>query len=109
MVDQNIDREPGRRVPAVPLEPVLDPACWTAEEMRADEAYLFHLTPTHLDEIAAAIASVEAAALPITDISRKAFSLPELGPDLTELRREILGGRGFVQIRGFPVPGRCRA
>ncbi|MDH3700918.1 MAG: TauD/TfdA family dioxygenase [Alphaproteobacteria bacterium] len=103
MVDLNSIREPGRRAPAVPREPVLDPACWTAEEMRAGAAYLFHLTPTHVDELAAAIVSVEDAAVPIMDISRNGFPLPSLGGDLSDLRREILDGRGFVQIRGFPV------
>jgi hypothetical protein len=103
MVDLNVNRDPGKRVPAVPYEPVVDPACWTADELRASEAYLFHLTPVHQAEIAAAIASVEAANLPIMEISRNDFALPTLGPALAAVCREILDGRGFVQIRGFPV------
>ncbi len=103
MVDPTTIQESEGRAPAVPGQPVLDPACWTADDMRVSGSYLFHLTPAHVEEIASAVASVQANAVPIMEISCETFALPTLRPHLAGLRREILDGRGFAQIRGFLV------
>jgi hypothetical protein len=39
------------------------------------------------------------------EIGKDAFSLPNLGPRLADMKRELLDGRGFVLIRGIPVSG----
>jgi hypothetical protein len=103
MSEQATENGVGRREPAVPYRPVVDPAAWRAAEMRKSGAYLFHLTPAHLGEIDANIKAREGRDLPIMDMRREDFPLPTLGPVLAGLRAEILDGRGFAQIRGFPV------
>jgi hypothetical protein len=90
-----------RREPAVPFEPVVDPAGWRAEALRATEEHLFHLAPGDLEEIDAAIRQVETRQIPIIDIKAREFPLPSFGRKLGDIKNEILNGRGFVQMRGF--------
>lgn len=90
-----------RREPAVPFQPVVDPAEWRAEDMKATGEYLAYLTDTDRAEIDAAIRRFEARRMPIMEMTRADFALPTLGAKLAGIRDEILYGRGFVQIRGF--------
>ena len=92
-----------KREPAVPFETVVDPAGWTAEALLESGAHLFHLTDQHLAELDESIQTLDRGDLPLMDITRREFPLPSLGRELTRLRSEILNGRGFVQMRGFPV------
>lgn len=89
--------------PAKPFEPVQDPAGWTASEMAESGEYLFHLDPTHVAELDAAVRALQDQATPIMEITRDRFPLDSLADDLRAIRSDITDGRGFVQIRGFPV------
>jgi hypothetical protein len=90
----------------IPLRPLVrGPSAWIGAELaRRPEEWVFTLTPTHLAEIAAAVAGVRGK--DIAEIRRADFPLPTLGPALDGLRAEILNGRGFVLLRGLPVTGR---
>jgi hypothetical protein len=104
MSTQATARAPGterRREPAIPFQPVVDPADWRPEDMRASGAYLFHLAPGDLQELDTAIKGVAARNIPIMTLSAGDFYLPSLGVKLAGIRDEILNGRGCVQIRGF--------
>ena len=90
-----------RREPAVPFQPVVDPAGWRAEDLSASGEHLFHLAPGDLREIDAAIRRIEADGIPMMEIKARHFRLPSLGGKLAGIRDEILDGRGFVQMRGF--------
>lgn len=90
-----------RREPAVPFQPVVDPAGWRAEALRASGEHLFHLTAGDRRELDAAIREVEARNIPIMSIAAGDFRLPSLGGKLAGIRDEILDGRGCVQMRGF--------
>ncbi len=91
------------REPAKPFEPVQDPAGWIASEMAASGDFLFHLEPAHVAELDAAVKALQDQATPIMEITRDRFPLATLADDLREIRSDITDGRGFVQIRGFPV------
>ena len=52
--------------------------------------------------------AVEAGGGDIIAIRRGDFPLPRLAPRLAEVRRELVDGRGFVQIRGLPVADMTR-
>ena len=99
----DLNQKSAVRQPAVPFQPVADPAAWTAAELEASGAHLFHLTSAHVADLDDAIRAVEAGKRPIMEITRDTFALPVLGDALAEIRSQILFGRGFVQIRGFPV------
>jgi hypothetical protein len=80
----------------------LEPACeWRAGEVGDD--YVFHLTDAHVAELDAALVAAEAQVDDVLDITRELFPLPTLGPELVEITRELVDGRGMVLIRGFPV------
>ena len=103
MSSQARDQNVANREPAVPLQPVVDPADWRAPDLAASRAFLFELTEDHIEELDQAIQAVESAGLTLMQITRDGFSLPSLAPRLAEIRQEIVDGRGFVQMRGFPV------
>jgi hypothetical protein len=88
----------------------LEPACeWRADDLA--DRYVFQLTDDHLGELDAALANAEEACADVLDITRDAFPLPTLGPQLAGLTRELIDGRGVVLIRGVPVGdyGKARA
>ncbi len=81
------------------LEP-LETGC----EWRGDDVhYVFALTDAHVDELDAALQHAEARCDDVLDITRDDFPLPALGPELVEVTRDLVDGRGVVLIRGLPV------
>ena len=92
-----------QRVPAVPMQPIIDPASWTAQELAAKDDWIFTLSNTDCDEILGAVAALENRDLAIKNVGCHDFELPRVGPILSDLRDELLNGRGFVLIRGLPV------
>jgi hypothetical protein len=84
------------------LPPELEgPAVWYGPEMAARQDWLHHLTAQEVQE-------VERAALPwagrdLAGLTPGDFPLPQLGPRLATIRREVLKGCGFALLRGLPV------
>jgi len=80
----------------------LETACeWRADEL--GDSYVFQLTDAHLDELDAALVHAEATCADVLDITRESFPLPQLGPELERVTRELVDGRGVVLIRGVRV------
>jgi hypothetical protein len=91
------------RKPAVPLQPIVDPAGWTAAELAANDHWIYTLSNTECDAIAGAVASIEKREIAIKDIKRDEFAMPGFARAMAGLRDELINGRGFVLIRGLPV------
>jgi len=91
------------REAALPLEPVIDPAAWTAAEIEADRSWQHPLTDSDIAELDAAVAAVERRGMALRDVRRADFVLPTLGPRLFGIRDDIVEGRGLALIRGVPV------
>ncbi|MDC0033632.1 TauD/TfdA family dioxygenase [Alphaproteobacteria bacterium] len=91
------------RVPATPMQPIVDPAGWTAQELAADDDWIYNLSNAECDEIITAVEMIEKRGLYIKDIGRNDFVLPRFVRVMSEMRDELLNGRGFVLIRGLPV------
>jgi hypothetical protein len=91
-----------------PSRPLIEgAAAWTGAEMREREAeWIYRLSPVEIAELDAAVESVRARGLEISEVRRADFPMPVLGPTLDRLRGEVLDGRGFVLLRGLPVEGR---
>ena len=80
----------------------LEPACeWRHDEV--GDSYVVQLTDDHVAELDAALQVAEGHTDEVLDITREMFPLPTLGPELTEIARELINGRGMVLIRGVPV------
>lgn len=101
----------GRRKPARPGMPVVDPAGWEPDELVAAGDWIYALSGEDVTEIADAADAFAASEHGLVDMVQKRFQLPHLESVLADVRRELLDGRGVVVIRGLPVAdlGRERA
>ncbi len=72
---------------------------------RRPEEWTHVFSPDELAELLAAIAAVEARGLDVVDIGPEAFPLPLLERLLRRVRKDLLQGRGFSLLRGFPSDG----
>ena len=92
-----------KRVPAIPMEPVIDPAGWPAHELEDVSSWSYRLSNQDIDELAAGVAAVKKAGVPISEVTRKDFPLKGFGDTLRDIRSELIDGRGIVMMQGFPV------
>ncbi|MEL0105328.1 MAG: TauD/TfdA family dioxygenase [Rhodospirillaceae bacterium] len=96
---------PRIRKHAKPLEPLVDPAGWTADELAASDDWIYELSEAEQADICKAVSHIEREGVPILDITRENFPLPEFDKGLAALYDELLEGRGFFLIRDVPVEG----
>jgi len=89
------------RLPAVALEPVVDPADWSALGPVRDWAY--QISAPDQDELVAAVASFRRLGLPLPEVNRHNFPLPKLAGVLADIRSELIDGRGIVMVQNFPI------
>lgn len=88
--------------PAVPLAPINDRSLWYGRDMR-DAHWIHALTSQEIADVEAAVKRVEESQLKVSDVSRREFALPKLGPVLDQINDELINGRGFYLIRGLPI------
>ena len=89
--------------------PVTGPVAWRNADVANDPSWIHHLDAEDLDELEAAAAAVQQRATPHLEFGRDDFALPTLGPKLADMLDAVENGRGFVLIRGLPVPRYDRA
>ena len=94
MANQQVQLPPG---------PIGGPAAWTGPAMDAGRDWIHVFTPVELAELDSAIRDHVAAGRAMGDISATTFRLPTLAKTLATLLEQVLHGRGFVMLRGFPV------
>ena len=82
-------------------EIVRDPSAWYGPDLANDTSWIVHLQPSHLAEIAAAMAQVSRRGLAFAALTRDDFPLPTLGPCLRAWQEEVVNGRGFYVLRGL--------
>ncbi len=92
-------------VPAdLPLHALGGPQAWYGPDLAKPPAdWTYVLSRTERMELREAIARVEARGTDVVDITDEDFPLPTLAHVLRDMRKELLHGRGFVLLRGFPV------
>ena len=79
------------------------PAAWRGAELARSETWIHRFSSGELAELDRALDGVRGLARPVLDVTRENFALPTLGPLLTEVKRELLHGRGFILFRGLPA------
>jgi len=92
-----------KRVPAVALEPVVDPAGWSPGDLGEVSTFSYRFTERDIDELGAAVAGVRRQGIPVEGVSRDNFPLKSLAEVLADVRRELMDGRGMVMMQGFPI------
>lgn len=85
------------------FEPIHGDVVWYGQDMAQRTDWLHQLEGGQIDEIEAAIERIHALRIDIIDVSQDDFPLPTLGPKLSQIRRDLVDGRGFALIRGIPV------
>jgi hypothetical protein len=88
--------------PSMPPGPVSGPSVWYGRDLQARTDWIRSFG-AELAELDAAVRAFKAGGLPLTKMSPATFPLPALGPRLGAILTEILDGRGFAMLRGFPV------
>ncbi len=92
-----------RRLPARPMEPVVDPADWSPSALKDVSGWSYKITDRDADELAQGIAAVRRSGVAAVDITRASFPLGPFGDVLADVRRELMDGRGIVMMRDFPL------
>jgi hypothetical protein len=82
------------------------PSAWYGPEMAArQKEWLIHFTPAEIAELEAAAEPLVTGKFNLGQMTAADFELPTLADKLTDLRRELIQGRGFALLRGLPVAG----
>src|SRR5688572_13460888 len=89
--------------PSMALTPVSGPGVWYGRDLQQTTDWIRHFSAGELAELDVAVRAFKAGGTPLTAISRASFPLPTLGQALEAMLVELLQGRGFVMLRGFPV------
>ena len=87
----------------MPSGPVTGPAVWYGGELQQRTDWIRAFSTAELAELDAAVRAYRASGAPLAEISPARFPLPLLGPKLGAILGELLEGRGFAMLRGFPV------
>ncbi|MBT5459936.1 MAG: TauD/TfdA family dioxygenase, partial [Rhodospirillaceae bacterium] len=91
------------REPAVPMQPIVDPAGWYPEDLAANDDWIYQLSEIEIKEVRDVVASIGARGLDILDIGRADIEMPHFDRGLAVLYGELHEGRGFFLLRGVAV------
>jgi Taurine catabolism dioxygenase TauD, TfdA family len=84
--------------------PVTGPAVWRGEDLQNSDEWIVPLTEADCDEIERGLAGV--ADIPAERIAQGDVPFPGLEERFREVAATLQDGRGFVLLRGLPVPDR---
>lgn len=87
----------------MPSGPVSGPSVWYGRDLQGRTDWIRAFSTAELAELDAAVHAFKASGAPLGEISPARFPLPLLGPRLGAILAELLEGRGFAMLRGFPV------
>ncbi|TVY26050.1 Taurine hydroxylase-like protein, partial [Lachnellula hyalina] len=80
------------------------PLVWDGKHLNDHpEKYIYNLTSAEIAEIDAAAKSFQKLALPLSAIEQSNFPLPQLGPTLRGIAKNLYQGTGLNLLRGFPI------
>jgi len=83
--------------------PFAGPANWQGIDFSGAEPWLYHLPPAVLSEFDTAMRRIRDSGGEVPALAREDFPAPSFAADADILRTEIVSGRGFVLITGFPI------
>jgi hypothetical protein len=84
-------------------KPIAGPMVWAGRELAGSTDWIHRLSAGAVNEIDAALRSVQARGLAWRDIRKKDFPLPGVSAELAQVNRDLEWGRGLVLLRGLPV------
>lgn len=84
-------------------EQIAGPSAWLGPDLANQTEWVHELDAADVNEVIAAVEAFRAQGHPFDEIRPDTFVLPTLGTRLRRILGEVLHGRGFALIRGFPV------
>ncbi len=96
---------PGMSIPQTSAHhaPITGPGVWVRSDFEDASRWRHCLSPQVLRELDQSLESIHASGKDLASVSPADFSLPSFAAQAAELRRELMSGRGFVLLQGFPV------
>ena len=88
---------------AVPTLPIGGPAAWVGSDLAASTGWRERLSERQVREIERAVDVARQTGRRTGDLTIDDFPLPTLRRTIAQWRDELLNGRGFVLVSGFPV------
>lgn len=95
--------------PSPVLSQVRHACAWYGPQMAGLSDWKVELSPAELAELDSAVDAAMAGSVDMLTMTNRDFPLPLLGVRLMALRHEVLHGRGFVLLRGWPSGERSMA
>jgi hypothetical protein len=93
----------GMNVP-YPRPLVEGPSAWKGRDLRDQpSAWIYRLSADEIAEIEAATEAALATGKDMAAITKEDFPLPRFSTTLETIRPDLLEGRGFILVRGFPT------
>jgi hypothetical protein len=86
--------------PVLPVDPA---SVWLGPEMADPAAWTVVFTDAEVDELVATAERAAHDGLTPATLTRDAFALPGLTATLERCTQDVVSGRGFVLMRGFPT------
>jgi hypothetical protein len=100
----NLARAESALAPPMPMRTIDGPAAWRGRDFKDAGAFTHRLTGDEIAEVDAAVRAIIDRRVDHIAIDRENFALPQLGKHLARIRDDVLlGGRGFIVLRGVPV------
>lgn len=82
---------------------ITGPSAWLGPDMARSSEWVHHLDDQDVAQIMGAIEAFRQSGRAFDEISPRTFALGGLADKLAGILDEVIHGRGFVLIRGFPV------
>ena len=79
------------------------PSAWKASEFKSKDDYTIEMEPRHVDVLARGLEQVKTQGLELEQINKSTFPLDDIQDLLDRVMDELLDGRGFLLLRGWPV------
>jgi len=83
--------------------PITGPMVWHGRDLAAPTDWIRPFSPAALEEIDAALRSVQRRRLEWREVGKRDFPLPGVSAELAQTNRDLEWGRGLVLLRGLPV------
>ena len=84
-------------------DPIHGPSAWLGSDLSKSHDWVYRLRDAEIAEIDAALRSVQARGIALTEISAEDFPLRTVAPVIRLWENDLHNGRGFVLVRGFPA------
>ncbi len=95
------------RTPAVPGRPVVDPADWKADDLKANRRWIFRFDKEDLEQSLAMVKSIRKTIGTdpngLLSLPASAFAFGTFARKIEAIRHELKDGLGAVLLRGLPI------